>query len=204
MNCKKCGSENIQVVQSNSITNGEIWKDIEGYEGFYEISNKGRVKSLGRNKINNGSPQYLPERMKKLSNKIKKTTIYKIVRLHKNSKVTNYFVHRLVAFAFIPNPNNYSIINHKDECGYNNISDNLEWCTAKYNTNYGSGISRRIAAIRENDNFNNQKILCISTNKEFNSLTEAAKEYGIDMTGISRCCKGVTNTCGGYKWECIG
>lgn len=110
----------------------EIWKDIIGYEGLYQVSSLGRVRSLdrydSRNHFRNG-------RMLKLSYN---TVGYLSVGLHSNGKAKMYMVHRMVAQAFIPNPNNLPIINHKDENPSNNSVENLEWCTAKYNSNYGT------------------------------------------------------------------
>lgn len=119
----------------------EIWKDIVDYEGKYQISNLGRVKTLGRICENVGKNQF--------SSYITKRTIpekilsvfgnrYLKVALFKNGKRKYYSVHRLVAEAFIPNPNNLPIVNHKDEDKTNNRMDNLEWCTYKYNANYGT------------------------------------------------------------------
>ena len=113
----------------------EIWKDIEGYEGIYQVSNLGRVRSIDRVCI-----------MKNGLKRLQKGRImaffighdgYYIVKLCSKSSKVGYRVHRLVAMAFIANPNNYPYINHKDENKQNNSVDNLEWCTPKYNTNYG-------------------------------------------------------------------
>lgn len=105
----------------------EIWKDIPGYEGLYKVSNLGNVKSLKRNGI------------KGIILKGEKDEFdYKRVTLCKKNKTKKYKVHRLVAQAFIPNPNNLPQINHKDENSKNNNVENLEWCTAKYNSNYGN------------------------------------------------------------------
>ena len=110
----------------------EIWKNIKGYEGLYQVSNLGRVKSLER-KDNLG---------RKVNEKILKnrnaTHGYIAVILSKDSNKKTYRVHRLVAEAFIPNPNKYLEVNHKDENKSNNRIDNLEWCDRKYNCNYGT------------------------------------------------------------------
>ena len=104
----------------------EIWKPIPRYETLYEISNNGVVKSLRTGAVkcssNNGK--------------------YKQVTLTKNGTSKTYKVHRLVAITFIPNPDNLPCVNHKDECPSNNNVNNLEWCTAKYNSNYGTRIER--------------------------------------------------------------
>lgn len=111
----------------------EIWKDITNYEGLYQVSNFGRVKSLKRiRKSKNNSPSIVNERILSQKN----TKGYKSVSLSKNSKLKTFSVHRLVAQSFLDNPNNLPQINHKDENKTNNMVDNLEWCDAKYNTNY--------------------------------------------------------------------
>ena len=106
----------------------EIWKNIEGYEGKYQVSNLGRVKSMiGQEKVlhpkkhRNGHLQ---------------------IGLHKDKKRKTMYIHRLVAQAFIPNPDNLPCVNHKDENPSNNNVDNLEWCTQKYNCNYGTRVDR--------------------------------------------------------------
>ena len=101
----------------------EIWKPIEGYEGLYEISSYGRVKSLRRNII------LIPK---------KELTGYLRCNLYLNKNMKTVSIHRLVAQAFIPNPDNLPQVNHKDEDKSNNRVDNLEWCTVKYNNDYGT------------------------------------------------------------------
>ncbi len=107
----------------------EEWKDVVGYEGLYMVSNKGRIKSL-RNK--NGV-----EIMRQRTDRA-----YCSVSLKVNQKSKIFFVHRLVAMAFVPNPFNYPEVNHKDEDKKNNNADNLEWCTRSYNINYGTRPAR--------------------------------------------------------------
>lgn len=102
----------------------EIWKDIKGWKGLYQVSNLGNIRTL----------HYKKPYLRKLS-KSKKG--YLRVNLSKDKKYKYYSVHRLVAEAFIPNPDNLPQINHKDEIRTNNRVDNLEWCTSKYNCNYG-------------------------------------------------------------------
>ena len=104
----------------------QIWKDIPGYEGLYQVSNTGQIRSLNYRRT--GKKQILKQYIN--------NTGYKQVALRKNNKVKWYLVHRLVAQAFIPNPHNYPIINHKDENPANNAVWNLEWCTMDYNIDY--------------------------------------------------------------------
>ena len=112
----------------------EVWKDIQGYEGLYQVSNKGRVRSIDRLIIQKSGGN------KCRKGQLLKPTVqngYYKVALAKYNKKTNFRVHRLVADAFIPNPNNWSFINHIDENKSNNNAENLEWCTRQYNNNYG-------------------------------------------------------------------
>ena len=112
----------------------EIWKDIEGYEGLYQVSNFGRVKSLDRYVLRNGNSLFVKGIvLSQLNNRG-----YLAVRLCNSGKYKNYFVHRLVACAFVENLNNYTEVNHIDEDKHNNDFRNLEWCDRKYNVNYGS------------------------------------------------------------------
>jgi len=113
----------------------EQWKPIEGYEGLYEISNYGNVKSLSRYRQNRHSGYIMPEQMRK--HQLDKDG-YLIVSLWKDDKLKTHKIHRLVAIHFIPNPNNLQEINHKDENKTNPRADNLEWCTRKYNMNHGN------------------------------------------------------------------
>ena len=126
----------------------EIWKDIENYDGIYQISNFGRVKSLSR--------QTKSGKYKEI---IKKPSLagrgYYRLALCKNGKPKYYYIHRLVAKAFIPNPNNLPLVNHKDENKLNNNVNNLEWCDSEYNMNYGfcnikKNISRAIYYCKQN------------------------------------------------------
>ena len=116
----------------------EIWKDIEGYEGLYQVSNLGDVRSLkyaGGNKVK-------PLKQDNDGNG------YKQVILYKDGKRKNCKVHRLVAMAFISNPNNYKEVNHKDENPSNNNVNNLEWCTNEYNVNYGTRTKRASESLK--------------------------------------------------------
>jgi hypothetical protein len=113
----------------------EIWKPIPGYEGYYEVSNTGKVRSLTRTVImKDGKPR--PIKGRELKPKINNG--YPTVNLSKNGTVKTIRIHRLVALTFIPNPDNLPIINHKDENKQNNNVNNLEWCTYEYNNNYGN------------------------------------------------------------------
>ena len=116
----------------------EIWKDVVGYEGYYQVSNKGNVRSVDRfvsSKL--GSYRKINGKTIKPRNKENIDGNYLTVNLKRNGIGKTKFVHRLVAVVFIPNPNNFQQVNHKDENKLNNEVPNLEWCDAKYNSNYG-------------------------------------------------------------------
>lgn len=118
--------------------NEEIWKPVVGYEGLYEVSSYGRVRSLDRYDSKN---RFWKGRILKLSDDGRG---YLDVQLCSNGKVKHHLVHRMVAQAFIPNPDNLPQVNHRDEDKTNNRVENLEMCDAKYNINYGTGLTRAI------------------------------------------------------------
>ena len=118
----------------------ELWKDIPGYEGLYQISNLGQVKSFRKSTKYGCQNEYILK-PNIASHGYKQVTLYKDTVKHK------FLVHRLVASAFISNPNNLPQINHKDENRLNNYVDNLEWCTAEYNNAYGTARVRSIDTI---------------------------------------------------------
>lgn len=182
----------------------EIWKDIKGYKGYYQVSSLGRVKSLSRYRpayINNNNKILLKE-------KILKPTIYtngyEYVSLSKNGERKNYMVHRLVAETFLDNPDNLSCVNHKDENKLNNQVNNLEWCSYKYNANYGTAIKRsaetRSKLLLEH-NPRSRIVICVETGINYKSTREAGRQTGISCQNISKCCLGKRNTTGGYHWK---
>jgi len=127
----------------------EIWRPIPGYEGLYEVSNLGRVRSLDRITISAYFPNGHPFKGKILSPSHNKYPGYEILVLRKDKKSESHYVHRLVASAFLPNPHpeKYNTINHKDENKHNNEVGNLEWCDDTYNLNYGTARKRRAETI---------------------------------------------------------
>ena len=174
----------------------EEWKAIQGYEGIYEVSNFGKVRSLPRYKRGNFDSKVFIEG--KTIKQVKNNRGYYIVQLSKNNKVKNFSVHRLVAEAFIPNPNNFPQVNHKDEDKSNNRVSNLEWMTLKRNINYGTRNKRmaltkgkNVKAFDDDGNF----IMW------FCSMAVAEKITGI--SDISRCTLGKTEHAGGYVWKIV-
>lgn len=168
----------------------EIWKDVKDFKELYEISNTGKVKRkykkvLRTNPKNPSIKTYYTYKEKLLSLKNDKDG-YKFVQLTKNNKVKNLRVHRLVAEAFIPNPNNYSIVNHKDENKSNNHIDNLEWCDIKYNTNYGNGILKRAIS---------QGKPIIYNGIFYYSIGIAAKTNNVNTSTVFNKCKNNIDNC---------
>ena len=167
---------------------GEVWKDVVGYEGLYQVSNLGRVKSLDKViSTRNGYSSF----GKSIKGRVLKQVLvmgYLKVHLVNIGKGKSIPVHRFVAMAFLANKNNYPQVNHKDEDKTNNIVDNLEWCTALYNNNYGTR-NERISKNQNNDR-KNKPILQFTSDgtfvKEWVSITEASK-YGFQRRSIQRC-----------------
>lgn len=185
----------------------EIWKPVKGYEGLYEVSNLGKVRSLDhicKYRIKGYVITKLIEG--RILNNHLATIGYYILGLHKDKKSRFVYVHRLVAEAFIENPNGYRYINHKDEDKTNNRVDNLEWCTQKHNLNWGTSRAR-LSASRKANPHNNRRIAQLSLDgsliKVFNSAADAAEAMGVRYPSIIGCCRGYVGhkTCSGYKWR---
>ena len=153
-------------------------KDIKGYEGLYAITSCGKVWSYRSNR-------FLIPRI---------VNGYSQVTLRKNSKGKSYYIHRLVAEAYIPNPENKSQVNHINEIKSHNYIANLEWVTPKENMNFGTRKERANRATAK-------KVYCVEIDKIFDSVSSAAKEIGCSAGNISNCLKGRYKTCAGYHWE---
>lgn len=170
----------------------EIWKDIEGYEGKYQISNLGNVKSLSRKITTHGkSYRILPERI--ISPK--KVNSYLSVILYDSLSCKSFKIHRLVAQAFIHNPNNYPQVNHIDGNKENNCVDNLEWCTQSYNMKE----AYRIGLQKPRKFRINQYDLHGNFIKTWDSIKSIELYY--NNRHISDCCKGKRNKASNYIWR---
>ena len=163
----------------------EVFKDVKGYEGYYEISNLGRVRSTSYKGVKILKPFITKKGYLNVIFCVKRKTEHKLI-------------HRLVAEAFIPNVNNYSTVNHKDENKLNNCVENLEWCDIKYNTNYGTCIERRS---KNKQKPVNQYDLNMNFIKRYESIKEASNGNYSLYTHIGECCKGKHFSIGGYIWR---
>ena len=187
----------------------EIWKDIEGYEGIYQVSNLGRVRSLDRIvpaacALSKGNQVVNYLRKGKILTDYwsgPKSCRYKSVALSKDDKPKNFRVHRLVARAFVQNPNNKPEVNHIDEDKSNNRADNLEWVTRIENERHGTKIKRGVLnrdrkAVEALDEYGN----VVGT---YDCITDAAKGIGISISTIWQVCNKIRNckTAGGYRWR---
>lgn len=166
----------------------EIWKDITHYEGLYQVSNLGRVRTVATGKIkvqsDNGKG-------------------YQKVNLWKNGKGRNEYVHRLVALAFIPNPEKLPQVNHKDEDKANNFADNLEWCDNSYNNSYGTKIERQVETMLNNGKTCFKVAKCDSEGNIINtyrSMREAERENGMANSALSAYFINNYKQCGGFTW----
>ena len=170
----------------------EIWLPIEGYENLYEVSNLGRVRRI-ESFVNCKAGS-----KRKVSGKILKprtnTCGYLMVRLSKNGIWRDFLLHRLVSAAFIPNPNNLPQVNHLSEDKLNNSVENLEWCSAKENTNYGTR-NKRISEKRK------KAIYCQELDEIFSSAGDAAEQLGLKRSNIGCALCGRSKTAGGYHFE---
>ena len=184
----------------------EEWKDVKGYEGLYQVSNLGRVRSLDA---------YVKSGRSTTGYRFRKGRILSLRQSDRGYMYVvfgdrkGFQVHRLVALAFIPNPNNLPIINHKDENPSNNTVTNLEWCSHSYNNTYGTAPERRALSMFK-------PVRCVETDTIYTSVKEASSQTGISDSHIGQVCSGkrykpdkshpngsVRYTAGGYHWEYV-
>ena len=198
-------------------TKNEIWKDIKGFEGRYQVSNLGRVRSLDFTWFTYNYKKGCNVECKRKGKILKPKVSYNgylQVCIKINGKNYYKLLHRLVANAFIPNPGNLPTVNHKDENKANNVvfinidgsvdyeKSNLEWCTHKYNSNYGTRLQRVMA---NNIDKMKRSIIQIDLNgntiSKFSSISEACKATGISMICISSVLSGKRKTTHGYSFK---
>jgi len=186
----------------------EIWKDVVGYEGFYEVSNFGSIRRLAIKHRRYCARKH--EDPKTLTQW--KVNHYPTVSLNNGVKKQLLSVHRIVATAFIPNPNKLPEVNHKDETRDNNHVGNLEWCTRKYNINYGTCIARSVAhkdfkdiaiksAMTQTHGPVDQYTLDGKHVKTWISTNEPKRLLGYNQGHIWECCNGKRKQAHGYIWQ---
>lgn len=156
-------------------------RDIPGYEGLYAVTSCGKVWSY-RKQI------FLKPAIDKDG--------YLLVNLCKDKTKKMCRVHRLVAEAYLPNPSGLPQVNHKNEVKIHNFINNLEWCDAKYNANYGTKTQRAVKKTAK-------KIYCVELDKIFLGIHAAARELGLHASNITACCAGRAKTTGGYHWRFV-
>lgn len=162
----------------------EVWKDVVGFEGMYEVSSLGNVRSKERDVLYPYGG-YHRRKSKVISKTVAHKNYYKVT-LHKDGTPTTCLVHQLVAKAFIENPQGYVVINHKDECGFNNRVDNLEWCTQKHNINYGTRTKRMKETKGTTTYQYDADWNCVAT---YPSTAEAARQNNFGQGNISIACR---------------
>lgn len=171
---------------------GEVWVDVNGYDGAYKISNMGRVKCM-RYMNTNGCSFIKPESSK---------GGYLRIRLSKDGVNKRFLLHRLVAEHFCPNTNNEKYVNHKDENKQNNCASNLEWCSCSYNINYGTRNERTSKKLKNNKR-RSKMVLCVETNEIYSSTHEVERVLGFDQGNIVVACKNPNRTSYGYHWKYV-
>ena len=187
-----------------TIAAAEEWRPVKGYEGMYEVSNLGRVRSLDRmvSYVSKYGKHYQVLTKGRIL-AMKQNLGYYLVHLSYQGEAVHKQVHRLVAEAFIPNPYNLPEVNHKDEDGQNNTVGNLEWCTTLYNIRYGTAIERRASKIRKPiAQFTKDGIFI----RSYKSVTEAAHivhNGRQSVAVICTCAKGKRQSAYGYHWQYI-
>ena len=173
----------------------EYWKPVVGYEGLYMVSNWGRVKSFDTyRKGRNDSVRFCKGRILKPGTNNRG---YLYVTLWKNNKPKTFTVHRLVAEAFLPNPDNLSEVNHRDENKTNNNVNNLEWCNRKFNINYGTRNERMIKK-------RCKPVVQYTLDGQFVREWESTRECdrnGFNQGAVAACCRGERKTYKGYIWK---
>lgn len=185
----------------------EEWRDVIGYEGLYMVSNLGRVKRLSYVMKNVSGSYVVPEKLRSIQTNPQG---YSSLVLWKNNKHHVVTVHRLVAMAFIPNPNNYPHINHLDSDRANPKADNLEWCTRSHNMRWAydtNNMRSKLNPPRGEEHHRSVRVAMISKSgeqiKTFACISDAAREIGVVVGSISNCINGKSKSSGGYIWKRI-
>ncbi len=175
--------------------NGEVWRDIPSYEGVYQVSNIGRIRSVDRTIYINKGDKFYEQR---LSGKLLSPhTIrgYHYITLRKGKKSYSEKVHRCVCLAFLDNPNGYKDVNHKNGIRTDNRVDNLEWCTRQYNIWHSYHVTMREPS-------GCKKVICLENGKVYPSCMAAGRDLGLAKSGhIAYVAKGIYKQYRGYHFK---
>jgi len=186
-------------IHSGETNMAEVWKDVKGYEGLYQVSNLGRVKSLERTvTAKNGSKRTIRQRI--LKPKTERNGYLRVILCKGNGKKKTLKVHRLVCEAFHENPENKPCVNHIDENKANNTASNLEWCSYKENNNHGTRNERRAKAQSKTVGQYTRDGKLI---KVWQSTNEVERQLGFEHSAISAVARGNRKTAYGYIWKYI-
>lgn len=171
----------------------EIWKPVVGYEKYYEVSNIGRVRSLDREMTSPTGKKFIKKGRIRKQNINPKTGYYMLFLNGRDSKRC-HSVHRLVAEAFLENPSNLPIVNHKNEIRADNRAENLEWCTHQYNMLYSNVFEKSRKPVVQIDPMTKEEV-------RWSSARAAHAATGVEYKNISACCRGLRPRAGGYEWR---
>jgi len=178
----------------------EVWKPVKGYEGRYQVSNLGRVKALRRTVSGHNQhgewTRTEPEQI--MAQKLQNTDRLQVGLRDAEGKRKTFYVYRLVAEAFVPNPDNLPTVNHKNEDHHDNRAENLEWMTKAENNRYGTHIQRCGEALRMSVEMLTDEGQHVAY---FDSMSEAAEKSGCPLSSIHRCCYGRQETTNGYRFK---
>lgn len=200
----------IQGVTEKAGDNMETWKAVKGYEGLYEVSDEGRVRSLDHQTLikRGKDTYYLPVKGRVMTPQERRHGYLAVCLYGRGGNKSGFrqiSVHRLVAEAFLENPNGYTEVNHKDENKQNNRLDNLEWCDRKYNINYGNAQNKRADKTRNNSRSRAIAQYDLNGNllKIYPSLGEVFRQTGFSQSNIWNFASGKTNNRHqyGYVWK---
>ena len=178
--------------------NSEEWKDVIGYEKYYQISNIGRLRS--KNMIVHYKNVQYNKKGRIIKSAISKNGYYSA-----SLKGKTYLIHRIVALAFINNVDGYKYVNHKNEIKIDNRVENLEWCTMEYNNRYGTKIDR-IRTKQLNNKYTSKKVIQLKNGNIVNtflSTRDAARVGKFNSSHVSECCNGKRKTCNGFVFKYV-
>jgi hypothetical protein len=190
----------------------EVWKDIEGFEGLYEISSLGRIRTIPHNVDHGKRTRVVSKRILKIG---VKSNGYQHIKIYKDTKQYTYYIHRLVAMAFLSNPNGWSDVNHKNGIKSDNRVENLEWCSRSANQLHSSRVLKNKIGCYGKGHLSPHSIPIIQYTlnneyiKEWASATEVQRELGIKESNIRKCLYTLYHnpltkrqyTAGGFKWR---